>query len=435
MSHRKACANNRRNGTKQPKTCSFLPARIQKVRFWYLNFFRAEPAKYPATSLRRPTKMLVAVGLFLAHLVALSSSEHSLRGSDRLGSSQRKHAPQSKPKLHYSSSLPHVANKYGVDLPAFAFDYSEFIAGAVIERGLYSSELYLTIHLVGHNAVRTDFPFHAISTDEEVMNAWSRAVKKWDTDMKVPAAHSTQAPSGLTCVLQNNDGSSNQVYQSSAYWVHSQHESDPGTSSNTFAMLRCRLKSTAFVVANVTRATDRELFVDLMRTNPHKRGSGHRNTTSSTGHAPVKSVPSTATVAVAGRRLSTTNSGGGEATIATDLRGTVLSSFSVPWATRVVGYPMQRRSSNASALDMWADADSPPTAARSVGSGGSGGDRPAPVPYPPTAPEHSAYLCVPSIRPLHPERAEVGMPMLLEFIEHHLQLGFAHIALGLALDW
>jgi hypothetical protein len=39
------------------------------------------------------------------------------------------------------------------------------------------------------------------------------------------------------------------------------------------------------------------------------------------------------------------------------------------------------------------------------------------------------------VRPLHPERAAVGLPMLLEFVEHHLALGYAHITLGLTLDW
>jgi hypothetical protein len=385
------------------------------------------------------TATFTLVCICLLYVVTICSSEQTLRGSEKIPTEkqpggQRKHA-LSRPRLHYSSSAPHVANKYGVDLPAFAFDYSELFAGAVIERGFDSSELYLTISIVGHRAVAEDFPFHAISTDEEVMHAWSRAITKWDVTSR-PPSYTPQSSSGLTCVVQNNDGSSGQVYHATAYWVHVQNETDPGSINNIFSLLRCRLKSTAFIVANVTHSSERELFVDIMRMNQHKRTTPHRNITSSvvTDKTPPVSVKggvarrrTTANV-VTGASAATPGgpSDSADVTIATDTRGTVLCSFSVPWATRVTGYPMQRRV-NASNLDMWASAD-----AQSNTPSASAVD---PVQYPRTPAEHSTYLCVPNVRPLHPQRAEVGMPMLLEFIEHHLQLGFTHIALGLALDW
>mmetsp|Transcript_15673 Transcript_15673/g.26280 ORF Transcript_15673/g.26280 Transcript_15673/m.26280 type:complete len:381 (-) Transcript_15673:219-1361(-) len=70
---------------------------------------------------------------------------------------------------------------YGVELPAFAFDFSEYFSGAVIERVPHSKrDLYLTMFLVGHESVSVDFPFEAISTDEEVLHAWRQAVSKWN---------------------------------------------------------------------------------------------------------------------------------------------------------------------------------------------------------------------------------------------------------------
>lgn len=43
-------------------------------------------------------------------------------------------------------------------------------------------------------------------------------------------------------------------------------------------------------------------------------------------------------------------------------------------------------------------------------------------------------MCVPGLRPAHPIRPDVGIPMLLEFVEHHLLLGIDHLYLGLMVD-
>jgi hypothetical protein len=363
---------------------------------------------------------------------------------------QRKHG--AKPKLHYSSSLAHVETKYGVDLPAFAFDFSELFSGAVIERTT-SEDLYLSIFVVGHKSVSTDFPFHAISTDEEVLHAWSKGVNKWDTTRTAspsgrhPAAAAHAAHnSGLACLIQNNDGSAAHVYQSSAYWVHSQNEKDSSSAGGNFAILRCRIRNSMYVYSNATYSTNQELFVDIMRINPHKRsaGSAHgRNTSKTDGpaHIPTATVVhqrrlagTTGTTGTASTTTTTSSSSGGDVSIAADSRGTVLCSFSVPWRTRIVGYPSPPHH-NASNLDLWRETGS-------ASAGGSSATTSATSTAPSSAhspssasPPHDAYLCVPSVRPLHPERAAVPLPMLLEFIAHHLALGYAHIMLGLTLDW
>jgi hypothetical protein len=44
------------------------------------------------------------------------------------------------------------------------------------------------------------------------------------------------------------------------------------------------------------------------------------------------------------------------------------------------------------------------------------------------------FLCSAGLRPLDP-RGNTGIPAVLEFVEHHTQLGFDHIFLGVSLDW
>lgn len=337
-----------------------------------------------------------------------------------------KKSDHAKPKLHYSTSAPHAETKYGVDLPSFAFDYSEYFSGAVIERS-NDKDLHLSVFMVGHKTISTDFPFHAISTDEEVLHSWSKAIQLWDkTSHKKPqlpvtrkltrtaetshhSSHITHHSSGLVCVVQNNDAASTPVYQTTAYWVHAEYDVDSTSNKNIFAILRCKLRNTALTHANLQ---GKELFVDIMRINSHRKGSTHQ----AAANASSSSVSSVG---------ANSNSN-----VASDVRGVVLSSFSVPWATRVVGYPFEGHM-NASTLDPWASAETVHLGS-SVSSDASSKSSTAEKN---TFSGTSTLLCVPSIRPLHPTRAQVSMPMLVEYIEHNLLLGFSHIMLGIALDW
>jgi len=86
---------------------------------------------------------------------------------------QRKKAGAAKgKKLRLSRDIEASHGSYGTTLPAFAFDYSEYLAGAVIERSSLSDNLYLTMFFVGHGSVAHDWPFDAMSTAEEVLYSW-----------------------------------------------------------------------------------------------------------------------------------------------------------------------------------------------------------------------------------------------------------------------
>eukprot|EP01032_Pedospumella_encystans_P015618 gene15618-17852_t len=377
---------------------------------------------------------VIACLLLVFHSVCYAEVKRSDKSLHGKVTSERhvKKSDHTKPKLHYSTSAPHAETKYGVDLPSFAFDYSEYFSGAVIERS-NDKDLHLSVFMVGHKTISTDFPFHAISTDEEVLHSWSKAIQLWDkTSHKKPqlpvtrkltrtaetshhSSHSTHHSSGLVCVVQNNDAASTPVYQTTAYWVHAEYDVDSTSNKNIFAILRCKLRNTALTHANLQ---DKELFVDIMRINSHRKGSTHQAAANSSSSANSLGASSNSNVA-------------------SDVRGVVLSSFSVPWATRVVGYPFQGHM-NASILDPWATAETvhsgiPVTSSvkqdiSEVASKSSTAEKNA-------LSGTSTLLCVPSIRPLHPTRAQVSMPMLVEYIEHNLLLGFSHIMLGVALDW
>ena len=103
---------------------------------------------------------------------------------------------------------------YGVDLPSFAFDYSEYIAASIIERSYTSDDLHLTMFLVGHRAVSNDLPIEYISTDEPVLYAWGMAAKKWASSRNITGGHS-----GIRCVINNNDPDYASTYTVPAVWV------------------------------------------------------------------------------------------------------------------------------------------------------------------------------------------------------------------------
>ena len=83
-------------------------------------------------------------------------------------------------QLRLSQDIDAANGNYGTALPAFAFDYSEYLAGAVIERSSRSDNLYLTMFLVGHRTIDHDWPFEMVSTDEEVIYSWGNAARKWN---------------------------------------------------------------------------------------------------------------------------------------------------------------------------------------------------------------------------------------------------------------
>jgi hypothetical protein len=87
-------------------------------------------------------------------------------------------------------------------------------------------------------------------------------------------------------------------------------------------------------------------------------------------------------------------------------QSSAIISFSVPWHKRFIGYGFNFY--NSTNFDLWSTKDS---------------HRP------------KAYICTSLIRPLNPLLSLVGIPTILEYVEHHILLGFDHIFLPMLLDW
>lgn len=289
-------------------------------------------------------------------------------------------------------NTPESGAKYGIDLPAFAFDYSEYFSGAVIERSESLSELHLALFLLRHKSTTSNNTFNAVSTEEEVLYSWSQAMKTWGTK-------SASVSSGLMCVLHNNDGV-HSPYVVAAHWVRLETASSSlsAGATNNYKVLRCKIRGAAAVYGNLTHAdTDRRLFVDVVHgrsAKHHQRASQHTSETS---------------VHDRNSNVSTDRAdAGGAGSMAGD-PSSVLISFSVPWRSRQTGYPLMLAPAG-SQFDPW---QRPP-------GDGSGS---------------VTHLCVAGLRPTNPYRSEVGLPMLAEFVQHHLLLGARHIFLAVQLDW
>eukprot|EP01034_Spumella_vulgaris_P026657 gene26657-33271_t len=103
----------------------------------------------------------------------------------------------------------------------------------------------------------------------------------------------------------------------------------------------------------------------------------------------------------------------------------IVISFSVPWSTRQSGYPLHFNH-NASRFDPWSGLHSDGIST----AGGTTGVVKKLI----SVLSSVTHICVAGLRPLNPYRADVGIVMLLEFIQHHLLLGVKHIFLGLQVD-
>jgi len=274
--------------------------------------------------------------------------------------------------------------RYGADLPGFSYDYSEYFVGAVIERSGDSDALHLAMFLLGHRTIANDLPIESISTDEEVLYQWSNAVKHF-TPNRTLGAHS-----GYQCVLMNNDPKYKQPYSAPASWITLPRHMQKAQISGNVEILRCKLKGSATAYELLSH-TGAHLLVDIVR-RASARSAG--NGTASLGRDDVSS-----------------------GVAALDQSATIFS-FSVPWHSRYSGYGLDFKSPNASNLNPW----QPATAAASSSSNSSF-NRPR------------VFVCSALVRPLRQPAPSVALPMLLEFIEHHLMIGVEHVVLGMLLDW
>jgi hypothetical protein len=87
------------------------------------------------------------------------------------------HHHKHKKIIQLSAEPDAFTHQYGVELPSFAYDSSEYFISAMVERATDSYSLHVTMFLLGHNTIATDLPFESISTEEEIIYKWGHALK------------------------------------------------------------------------------------------------------------------------------------------------------------------------------------------------------------------------------------------------------------------
>lgn len=267
---------------------------------------------------------------------------------------------------------------YGVDLPSFAFDYSEFFVSATVSR-----QRYLTIVMIGHRIIYEDYPIEAISTEYENLEHWHQATKFWTKPKKYNVRPKLQQ---MFCVIHNHNDPSMVPYQVPATWlrVSSKTLNETGMHSNFnrhIEMLRCPLHH-----LSKQNPIHVDLDVDIYR-----KGGGHILTDHPTSHSADK---------------------------------VHLISFSVPWERSYRGYPNIPQFKAASLLPITAERlqdsilNAPPDSTEMAPTVSS-----KPI---------TIVACIPGIRLSHIRRSETGWAMLLEFISHLFLHGADQIILGVA---
>lgn len=110
---------------------------------------------------------------------------------------------------------------------------------------------------------------------------------------------------------------------------------------------------------------------------------------------------------------------------------TPIIRFNVPWSSRAAGY-MAESPPNATAMDPWQGLSLPLATAQSMASTSNVTAATLPSAAPKSLAKKQLHLCVPSMR--KPLTAD-NLPLLLEFIVHHLNIGFDHITLSTVWHW
>lgn len=385
--------------------------------------------------------MLLSSMMVLYSLIAIITSNQV---DQKLRHKQRKH--RFRPKLSSNTA----GAFYGVELPSFSFDYRELVISAIIERSSENDDLFLTMALMGHRSVFQDFPFETISTEEEIFHRWGEAVHQW-----VGRKNITTPYSGMNCVIRNDDQKQSTPYSVPALWIPVSSMQDSNIHGN-LEFLRCAIRGSSNAYEVLSNG-DSFLSIDLIK-KPSTKIKEKKS-------PPFKAQSSTI------NRNDLNQTVGSPSTISVSTstsydQSAAILSFSIPWRTRFTGYGLHfaadaETSSYSSYFDPWQSAtkdqfdgslsvspittganttqtsktSKPPTnqltlPVRLLSSAASG----LSSQQPPRV-EPRVFLCVPGLRPMHPQGPLVGMPQLIEFVEHHLSIGFEHIFVGVYLDW
>lgn len=197
-------------------------------------------------------RFLIIIYLFLVQRI-LADQELHVRKNHEV----KRHTPhhsRSKVNIHRGEELSSDA-PYGVELPNFAFDFSEYFVNAAIV-GNDRRELYLNLMMLGHHTIYEDFPFEAISTDEKTLSQWSQAIKVWKKEYE---SHRSLRRKYL-CVF-TSPTNPKQSYQSPLTWLtvnRKTNHTDTNMKTNlnqNIEHVRCKMKGSLIT---------KHLFVDIV---------------------------------------------------------------------------------------------------------------------------------------------------------------------------
>lgn len=323
------------------------------------------------------SRLVIIIYLFLVQRI-LADQELHVRKNHEV----KRHTPhhsRSKVTIHRGEELSSDA-PYGVELPNFAFDFSEYFVNAAIV-GNDRREVYLNLMILGHHTIYEDFPFEAISTDEKTLSQWSQAIKLWKKEYE---NHRSLRRKYL-CVF-TSPTNPKQSYQSPLTWLtvnRKTNHTDTKIKTNlnqNIEHVRCKMKSSLITKPSA------HLFVDIVET------GNSRSSDKSKDNSPH-----------------------------------VLFSFSLNASNHAdviyTGYPYQKRIP-LEVKDLKGKTISflfgfliftlgPATTSNQV---------------------PKIHACVANVRPMQSPRPLVGAPSLFEFIEHLLLLGIDHTTLGVMIS-
>lgn len=261
-------------------------------------------------------------------------------------------------------------------LPSFANDNSELFIASVIERD-DSTSLYLTNIMMGHRAIgyMPQLPFLAINTSSKTLHNWKDAAMTWNTNRQLNLTHS-----GYVCKvhINNHENTVNSYYYTNAYWVPDDTTNDSGFNRN-LNILRCKLKN------------GHEIYKKIIKKNLY---------------GPISKL------IVEIVRLGSNG-----------VSNKSIIKFTVPYRTRRSGYgfSISRRGSK---FDPWILRPNHIKGFKGVKNVDQVMNKTTTI-----------YSCMATLRPLEPYRADTGIPMLLEQVEHSLSIGIDHIFIGIFVDW
>jgi hypothetical protein len=169
------------------------------------------------------------------------------------------HRPGS-PVKHTKDQL---STSYGNDLPSFAFDYSEYFVNAVITSSSIEKEQYLTMTLLGHHSIYEDFPFDALSTDEEAISSWNQALKLWK---KEDIGRHRFSQKRFACVITSSLNV-NHPYTSQISWLEVDREQEFPRLTNAsrsnlnhnFEIVHCKMPLNRFPSSSATASSSSSL--------------------------------------------------------------------------------------------------------------------------------------------------------------------------------